>query len=47
MTKEWGGSESNPAITCAYQYLSPRIVANLSAGDALSMSKTLLLSMQK
>ena len=29
----------NPAITCVYQYLSPRIVANLTAGDALSMKK--------
>lgn len=29
----------NPAITCVYQYLSPRIVANLTAGDDLSMKK--------
>ena len=29
----------NPAKTCVYQYLSPRIVANLTAGDALSMKK--------
>ena len=29
----------NPAITCVYQCLSPRIVANLTAGDALSMKK--------